>query len=145
MKIALVHYYDFLTAYQNLLREEGEWYGVDVTTTAGNVTFNQWGPVRGQVATVGKRFASCDVIQLLSYRNATHLDWCDTNADQGEPDLLENLTVSFAVKQTPKSVWVASPDVKDGIAIPLEYEYAGGKITTTLPALKYWDMIVVEY
>ena len=59
--------------------------------------------------------------------------------------MLENLTVSFAVKQTPKSVWVASPDVKDGIAIPLEYEYAGGKITTTLPALKYWDMIVVEY
>ena len=145
LKIALVHYYDFLTAYQNLLREEGEWYGVDVTTPAGNVTFNQWGPVRGQVATVGKRFASCDVIQLLSYRNATHLDWCDTNADQGEPDLLENLTVSFAVKQTPKSVWVASPDVKDGVAIPLEYEYAGGKITTTLPALKYWDMIVVEY
>lgn len=145
LKIALVHYYDFLTAYQNLLREDGEWFGIDVTTTEGNVVFNQWGPVRGQIATVGKRFATCDVIHLLSYRNATHLDWCDTNANQGEPDLLENLNVSFAVKQTPKSVWVASPDVKDGVAIPLEYEYVGGKVTVTLPAIKYWDMVVIEY
>ena len=145
LKIAMIHYYDFLTAYQNLLREDGEWFGVDVTTTTGDVVFNQWGPVRGQIATVGKRFATCDVIHLLSYRNATHLDWCDTNANQGEPDLLESLSVSFAVKQNPKSVWVASPDVKDGVAIPLEYEYTGGKVTITLPALKYWDMVVVEY
>ncbi len=145
LKIALIHYYDFLTAYQNLLREDGEWYGVDVTTTAGDVIFNQWGPVCGQVATVGKRFADRDVIHLLSYRNATHLDWCDTNANQGEPDLLENLTVTLPVKQTPKSVWVASPDVKDGVALTLDYEYTGGKVTVTLPALKYWDMVVVEY
>lgn len=145
LKIALIHYYDFLTAYQNLLRDGGEWYGIDVTSTSGDVVFNQWGPVRGQIATVGKRFDDRDVIHLLSYRNATHLDWCDTNANQGEPDLLEAVNVSFAVKQNPKAVWVASPDVKDGVAIPLEYEYAGGKITTTLPALKYWDMIVVEY
>ena len=145
LKIALIHYYDFLTAYQNLLRDGGEWYGIDVTSTTGDIVFNQWGPVRGQIATVGKRFDDRDVIHLLSYRNATHLDWCDTNANQGEPDLLEAVNVSFAVKQNPKAVWVASPDVKDGVAIPLEYEYAGGKITTTLPALKYWDMIVVEY
>ena len=145
LKIALIHYYDFLTAYQNLLRDGGEWYGIDVTSTSGDIAFNQWGPVRGQIATVGKRFDDRDVIHLLSYRNATHLDWCDTNANQGEPDLLEAVNVSFAVKQNPKAVWVASPDVKDGVAIPLEYEYAGGKITTTLPALKYWDMIVVEY
>ena len=145
LKTALVHYYDFLTAYENLLREDGEWYGVDITSEDNQCTFNQWPPQKQQIATVGKRFANKDVIHLLSYRNATHLDWCDTEGNQGEPDLLENLAISFNVKAEPKAVWIATPDYQDCVAIHLDYQYENGKINCTIPSLKYWSMIVVEY
>ncbi len=145
LKTALVHYYDFLTAYENLLREDGEWYGVDITSEDNQCTFNQWPPQKQQIATVGKRFANKDVIHLLSYRNATHLDWCDTEGNQGEPDLLENLAISFNVKAEPKAVWIATPDYQDCVAIHLDYQYENGKINCTVPSLKYWSMIVVEY
>ena len=150
LKRAMIRYYDFAVAYENILRPatpaggiNSDWFGVDVTSTSEYV-FNQWGPKANQIATVGRHLEDCDVIHLLSYRNATHLDWCDSDGDQAPQSLIKNIPVSFAVSAEPSRVWVATPDDRQGAAQEVEWEYGGGQLTITLPALQYWTMIVVE-
>lgn len=142
---AMIAYYDFITAYENLLRDGGEWFGVDVESMDKQCVFNQWPAVKGQVATVGKAQEGRDIIHLLSYRNAVHLDWCDTNANQGEPDLLTDLSVRLPAKMQPVHVYVATPDAKFSVAQELDFDYADGMLTLTIPSLKYWTMLWVEY
>lgn len=142
---AMIAYYDFITAYENLLRDGGEWFGVDVESMDKQCVFNQWPAVKGQVATVGKAQEGRDIIHLLSYRNAVHLDWCDTNANQGEPDLLTDLSVRLPAKMQPAHVYVATPDANFSVAQELDFDYADGMLTLTIPSLKYWTMLWVEY
>ena len=142
---AMIAYYDFITAYENLLRDGGEWFGVDVESMDKQCVFNQWPAVKGQVATVGKAQEGRDIIHLLSYRNAVHLDWCDTNANQGEPDLLTDLSVRLPAKMQPAHVYVATPDANFSVAQELDFDYADGMLTLTVPSLKYWTMLWIEY
>jgi len=151
LKRAMIAYYDFTVAYENLLRPDkpaaginSDWFGVDVTCTDGKCVFNQWAPVRNQVATVGRHVGNSDVIHLLSYRNATHLDWCDTDGDQGEQTMLRDITVSIDVSSKPERVWLASPEWQHGAAVEADWQYEGGTLTLTVPTLQYWTMIVVE-
>ena len=150
LKRAMIAYYDFTVAYENLLRPDvpasginSDWYGVDVT--ADTVAFNQWAPQIGQIATVGRHVGNRDVIHLLSYRNATHLDWCDTDADQGEPDMLKDLSVRVSAANKPTRVWAASPDLALGASYELNFDYTDGNVVLTLPAIKYYSMLVFEY
>ena len=142
---AMIAYYDFITAYENLLRDGGEWFGVDVESMDKQCVFNQWPAVKGQVATVGKAQEDRDIIHLLSYRNAVHLDWCDTNANQGEPDLLTDLSVRLPAKMQPAHVYVATPDANFSVAHEVDFDYADGMLTLTIPSLKYWTMLWIEY
>ena len=151
LKRAMIRYYDFAVAYENILRPEtpagginSDWYGVDVTSSDGKLTFNQWGPKVNQIATVGRHVGNRDIIHLLSYRNATHLDWCDTDGDQAAQSLLSNIPVSFAVSAKPSRVWVATPDYQQGAAQEVDWKYDSGNLSLTLPALQYWTMIVIE-
>ena len=151
LKKSMITFYDFITAYENLLRDGGHgWTDVDAVATAGEISFNQWPPQKGNVATVGKNLddGKTSVVHLLNYTNAIHLDWCDTNADQQEQDLIENKEIELSIDRrsgTIKSVWCASPDFDFGVARTLEFTQNSDKIKLTLPALKYWTMIVVEY
>ena len=151
LKRAMIRYYDFQVAYENILRPDApaaginsDWFGVDVTSKADSLVFNQWGPVKNQIATVGRHVGDRDIIHLLSYRNATHLDWCDTDGDQASQSLLKDVPVSISLSAQPSRVWVASPDYQQGAAQDVKWEYKGGKLSLSLPALQYWTMIVVE-
>lgn len=151
LKKSMITFYDFITAYENLLRDGSRgWTGVDAMSISGEISFNQWPPQKGKVATVGKNLddGKTSVVHLLNYTNAIHLDWCDTNADQQEQDLIENKEIELSIdgrSGTIKSVWCASPDFDFGVARTLEFTQNSDKIKLTLPALKYWTMIVVEY
>lgn len=151
LKKSMITFYDFITAYENLLRDGSRgWTGVDAVSISGEISFNQWPPKKGNVATVGKNLddGKTSVVHLLNYTNAIHLDWCDTNADQQEQDLIENKEIELSIdgrSGTIKSVWCASPDFDFGVPRTLEFTQNSDKIKLTLPALKYWTMIVVEY
>ena len=145
LKKAMVTYYDFITGYENLLRDGGDFFGATVSSLDGKMTLNQWPPVRNQIATIGKRIGKTDVIHLLNYTNAIHLDWCDADGDQAEPSLIEAAKLKVKANGTVKAVWMASPDVKGGVSGALSFTQNGADIEVELPSLKYWTMIVLEY
>lgn len=141
----LIRYYDFLVAYQNLLRDGGTFASFEVKSADENIRVENWPASQGAVAVSGKRFTGRDVIHLLNFSDANSMDWRDTNGTQKEPAIITDTEIIITVNNPVKNVWFASPDLNGGVSSTLDFTQVGNEITLTLPSLKYWDMIVLEY
>ena len=138
----LVAYYDFLTGYENLLRDGASRMGLSVSSDA--VKMDAWGPVKGSVNTVAFQVGDRLVVHLLNFENARHLDWRDDSMNQAAPSTHENFSVTIRSSREPKRVWVASPDVDGGVPRQVGFSASGISIKLTVPSLQYWTMIVIE-
>ena len=143
LKKALITYYDFLVAYQNLLRDGGSYTSAQVT--AENATIAAWPAAKDQIACVSKKVNNKEVIHLINFNGVTSMDWRDTNGTQKKPTTVTDLKTTVAVTAQPKKVWFATPDLFGGAPRAVEFTYNNNQITFTLPSLSYWDMVVIEY
>lgn len=148
LREAMIHYYDFFTAYQNILRgtTTADEYtpSVQCTNDSKRITFANWPPATGKITTYARRADGKDYIHLINCRNLDNTSWRDLNGDRPAPRLTLETPVSVGVDKTVKRVWTASPDFHGGAPVELAFEQADGKVTFTLPSLKYWAMIVIE-
>ncbi|QQS49671.1 MAG: glycoside hydrolase family 66 protein [Bacteroidota bacterium] len=145
LKKPLMQYYDFLVAYQNLLRDGGSFNMPELSSNESRVVLQNWPPAIGKVATFGKDFEHCQVIHLINFTNAIHLEWRDKLGAQSYPEVINNIEVSFTESKPVKNIWFASPDYLYGAAQVLEFEQSGNTYTFNLPILQYWSMVVAEY
>ena len=145
LKSSLINHYDFLVAYQNLLRDGGNFNLPAMSCTNNVMSVNNWPPEMGKVAVVGKVFNDKQVLHLINFSHANSLDWRDTNGTQNIPQTKSDAMLEFITSKKVTKVWMASPDIQHGTAISLPFNQDGGKVTWKLPVLKYWDMIVIEY
>ena len=145
LKSSLINYYDFLVAYQNLLRDGGNFNLPAMSCTNNVMSVNNWPPEMGKVAVVGKVFNDKQVLHLINFSHANSLDWRDTNGTQNIPQTKSDAMLEFITSKKVTKVWMASPDLQYGTAMPLPFNQDGDKVTWKLPVLKYWDMIVIEY
>ena len=143
LKKAIITYYDFLVAYQNLLRDGGSYTSAQVT--AENATIAAWPAAKDQIACVSKKVNNKEVIHLINFNGVTSMDWRDTNGTQKKPTTVTDLKTTVAVTAHPKKVWFATPDLFGGAPRAVEFTYNNNQITFTLPSLSYWDMVVIEY
>jgi dextranase len=142
---AIVHYYDFLTGYENLLRDGGNFNQPDIISSDGKTTLNYFPPQSGSISVIGKDMGNREVIHLVNFANATSFDWRDTNGNQPPPDTFQNISYILTTATKVKNLWMASPDINGGVAQQLPFTASGNTISFTLPSLQYWDMIVAEY
>jgi dextranase len=145
LKIALVKYYDFMVAYENLLRDGGYFNAAPLSCTNGKMSLNNWPPVNGKVAVIGKEFAGKQVLHLINMSNASSLNWRDNNGTQPVPVIIENAEMSFTAGKTVSKIWMASPDMNAAVATTVPYTQNGTNVSFSIPSLKYWDMLVIEY
>lgn len=141
---ALTKYYDFLVAYQNLLRDGGNFCQVSVSPIAGSTKYNAWPPQYGSVTTLGKDMGQSLVVHLLNTSNADKLDWRDADGTQPEPPLLEQEKLHVQTNRPILRVWMASPDLNHGVPCTVDFEQNSSGVTLEVPCLKYWNMIVLE-
>ena len=141
---AMVAYYDFLVAYENLLRDGGELNEVTVASADGKLNFAQWAPSLGNVVTLGRKVGTRQVVHLLNFSQANSLSWRDLNGTMPEPQLVESAVVDITTTDAVDRVWMASPDVNGGAVRDLPFEKTATGIRITIPSIKYWDMIVLE-
>ncbi len=145
LKAAMINYYDFLTAYQNLLRDGGTFNNPNVISSDGKMKLNNWPPAIGGVSIVGKEIGQKQIIHLINFANASSLEWRDPDGKQTTPQTFTNAGINIQSGNTVKKIWFASPDVNCGAAENLQFTQSGNSVTFTLPSLQYWDMIVIEY
>ncbi|HEV9038340.1 MAG TPA: glycoside hydrolase family 66 protein, partial [Puia sp.] len=142
---AMVHYYDFLTGYEDLLQDGGTLDQPDLVSADGKVVLSNWSPQPGAVSMVGKDMGGREVIQLINLANATTFDWRDANANQRVPNTILNAAFIFTARRPVKKLWYATPDADGGVAKQLSFSSSGNTISFALPSLQYWDMVVAEY
>ena len=154
----MTRYYDFLTAYENLLRDDWK-EKTNVKATCSDVTINTWEPVANQLTMLAREVNGRQVIHLLNFTHeetATDVNddymlcWHDNQAIRPWPKRFENLSIRLTGMTgmgKVRRIWAASPDYCGGAMQELtDYKYASasGTIILTLPSLQFWTMIVIE-
>ena len=154
----MTRYYDFLTAYENLLRDP--WTErTNVKATCSTVSINTWEPQANKVTMLVREVDGRQVIHLLNFtheESATDVNddymlcWHDNMATRPWPQRFENLSIKFTGLSgmgKVRRIWAASPDYCGGAMQELtgyRYTSSTGTITLTLPSLQFWTMIVIE-
>ncbi len=139
--------YDFMVAYENLLRGTGLSQVEDETYICGQRTGADFKP--GNVTSFTKvkhqeGESDREVLHLLNFDGAAHDSWVDKGLAQTAPNVKQQVTVSHKVTKEPTKIWVASPDYQDGISEEIAFTAEYGTVTFTLPYLEYYTMVVME-
>ncbi len=145
LRDALIKYYDFLVAYENLLRDGGIFNNPDISSSDNNLRLNNWPPRKGSVTVIGKEIGNRQIIHLINFSDATTLNWRDASGTQPYPHVIKDLLLHIGTTKAVKKVWYASPDYRYGSSISLPFTQSGTALTFTLPEMQYWGMIVFEY
>jgi dextranase len=145
LRVAILRFYDFMVAYENLLRDGGSLNTPAIFCTNEKMSINNWPPQSGSVSVVGRVFDSRQVLHFINLANAKSLNWRDANGTQPVPNSIANAAISFTTSKSVKKIWVASPDQDMNAPKTLTYTQTGNTVSFTLPSLKYWDMVVVEW
>ncbi|MEP6466532.1 MAG: glycoside hydrolase family 66 protein, partial [Parafilimonas sp.] len=142
---AIIHYYDFLTGYENLLRDGGIYNTPNIISSDGKTKLNNFPPQNGSISVIGKDMSNSQVIHLINFANAASFDWRDTNGNQTIPNTYQNISYILITDKPIKKLWMASPDINGGALQQILFTTSGNAISFTLPSLQYWDMIVADY
>ncbi|MDP2238408.1 MAG: glycoside hydrolase family 66 protein [Bacteroidales bacterium] len=145
LRDAMVAYYDFQTAYQNILRDGGEMNHLSVQCTDNKFQVSAWPPQSGKVAAFGRLLNDKQVIHLINFGSATSMLWRDNNGTQPYPQRYNDIALNISSESAVKSIWFASPDHRHGVPVPLEFTQSGETVSVRIPELYFWDMIVLEY
>lgn len=145
LKAALIHYYDFLVAYQNLLRDGGDFNTLELSCDNDKMHVAAWPPQYEKVSVIGKKLDNCQLIHLINLSQAVSQDWRDADGNQPVPQWIRQAALTLKVSTPVEKIWMASPDSHGGIPQHLAFEQNASEVAFVLPELKYWDMIVVEY
>ena len=64
-----------------------------------------------------------------------------------EPSVVGDFTVTIQLPSGKNvgSAWIASPDTDYGASRALAFSQNGTELSITIPSLKYWSMLVLEY
>lgn len=140
----MIHYYDFLTGYENLLRDSLTASATSLQTSGSASLANT--ATLGSIWVQSTQKTNTQVFQLVNLINATTLNWRDSLGTQVAPAVQTNIPVSLTVgsRQISK-VFVASPDWNNGLPMQLSYTLSTGTLSFTVPYLNYWTMVVVDY
>ena len=144
LKEGIVKFYDFLVAYQNLLRDGGEFNNPIVTSLDGQRSINSWPPQTGSIAAIGKKVNQKQVLHLINFGNANSLLWRDNSGIQQYPDEVKDFKIQIQADNEVNNVWFASPDFDGGVSRLLDFAQSGKTVTVTLPSMQYWGMVVME-
>ena len=146
LKEEIIHYYDFATAYENYLRpvEGDQEVTLTVTDEAKKISFNVWPPKVGKVTTFARQQNGRIVLHLLNFTSADCTSWRDIDGTMPTPRVVKNSRLSVAVTNEVRHVYLASPDYHGGALQELPFKQADGKVSFTVPTLKYWDMLIFE-
>ena len=143
LKKKLVHYYDFQTAYQNILR------GIDskaafTPTISSSYPINAWPPQGRKITAFAKKVDNMIAVHLLNFLNTDDLSWRDLEGTRPAPEIKENVQITYTTSRKITKVWTATPDKNGGVPMELPFTPDGNKVSVTVPSLEYWTMLVFE-
>lgn len=144
---ALRNYYSFMVAYENYLRDPA--FEEILIRTYINDSAAALDAAVGRIWSFTKENADGDqVIHFINLVGTNSTDWVDNFGKQTTPETQKELTVRQHVKSVPAHVYLASPDLGEGIMAELPFETGededGLYVTFEMPELQYWNMVILK-
>jgi dextranase len=142
---ALRHYYDFLTAYENVLRYQVT--PAAAVAVAGGYPSSPNG-VPNTIWTIARQKGDVTIVHLLNLLGSNDAHWRDIDVDRPDAPLISGVKVRvFCGAKISSAEW-ASPDVDGGRLHALSFETGNEKgrsyVDIVVPSLKYWDMVLLH-
>ncbi len=142
LKNRLINYYDFMTAYENILRDE---VSDVVFSTYSNIETIRTYFQLGSVYKLSKIKGDNIIIHLINFKNCSTLEWRDTEGTQTHPGFIQELSVRIPLKGIEvEKVWAASPDINGGVPQILNYTAVNDTLKLVVPSIEYWTMLVIK-
>ncbi len=138
-----VRMYDFITAYENVLRDGQVPIDCQVAIAGANVSSTSKKDTVWAFAMADEKRTICHLINLIGSDNV----WRDDKQTKNAPERLEGLSVKWYIEKG-SSLWLASPDSE--YLAPMELSFTRGEdeggayILFEIPVLEYWNMICLE-
>ena len=138
----LIEYYDFMVAWQNILRDGGN---IDLTPgiSSNAVSIGAWNPILGQISAFRKEVDSKSVYHLINFDGLNSLEWRDDSGKLSSPLEKHCFSITIPTDQVNKVIY-ASPDWHDGVQRELDFTISNGNCEIEIPYLHYWGMIIIE-
>lgn len=147
LREALRHYYDFLTAYENVLRDNVEIRPCAVQVSIANQETNPLA-VPQTIWTISRSKNDWTMVHLINLLGSNDPHWRDVEMVRPRPPRLHNLSVRVALARPVHSISWASPDVDGGRLHPLRFtahkENGMTVVQASVPSLDYWDTLFIE-
>lgn len=144
LKQRLVHYYDFQTAYQNILRGIDSKAAFTPTISSSTHIINAWPPQGYKITAFAKKVDNMIAVHLLNFSNTNDLSWRDLKGTRPAPVTQENVQITYTTSRQITKVWTATPDKNGGVPMELPFTQDGNNVSVTVPSLEYWTMLVFE-
>lgn len=141
----LRHYYDFVTAYENLLFFEVAPAHAAVSV-AGQIV-SPYG-VPNTIWAIPRQKDRKTIVHLINLLGSDDPHWRDVHGNRPEPPLLTEVRVRLRVDGSVTGAGWASPDVDGGkfhsLAMRRGDDQGVPYVEVVLPSLRYWDMLVLS-
>jgi len=141
---SLRHYYDFLTAYENLLRYRV--FPAKVSVVLPYLPASSYG-LPDSIWTIAREAEGKTVVHLINLMGSKAAGWRDSEADRPDAPVQNDVKIRIYSDRPVAKVSWASPDVDGGEMKPLAFRAgqsgARNYIDLSLPTLHYWDMVVL--
>lgn len=144
LKKKLVHYYDFQTAYQNILRGIDSKAAFTPTISSSSHAINAWPPQGRKITAFAKKVDNMIAVHLLNFLNTDDLSWRDLEGTRPAPVTQTNVQITYTTSRHITNVWTATPDKNGGVPMELPFTQDGNNVSVTVPSLEYWTMLVFE-
>lgn len=144
LKQRLIHYYDFQTAYQNLLRGIDSKAAFTPTIRSSTHAINAWPPQGYKITAFAKKVDNMIAVHLLNFSNTDDLSWRDLEGTRPAPVTQTNVQITYTTSRHITNVWTATPDKNGGVPMELPFTQDGNNVSVTVPSLEYWTMLVFE-
>lgn len=144
LKQRLIHYYDFQTAYQNILRGIDSKAAFTPTISSSTHAINAWPPQGRKITAFAKKVDNMIAVHLLNFSNTDDLSWRDLEGTRPAPVTQTNVQITYTTSRKITKVWTATPDKNGGVPMELPFTQDGDNVSVTVPSLEYWTMLVFE-
>jgi dextranase len=134
--------YDFIVAYENLLRDgQSETQNKIDVVNQKNTEFGE----PNTIWTYSKKDNKYEIMHLINLLGITSSDWRANDGQKETPTKITDFEVKYYYSREVNSVWLASPDRSDGRTQKLSFikdtDAQGKFVKITVPSLEYWNMI----
>ena len=141
----LMPYYDFMTAYENLLRDGAIPKNVTLSFPNGPNLMTGSNPTMNSVWSFAKSKGTSTILQFINFIGKNSDSWRDTNGTASPATPQGAIKVLLADSTPIKSIQIASPDFASIAPTSLPFTQTGSAVTFTMPSLTYWNMVVINH